>query len=74
MIVYIDYVDGFFENMVWCRRKFGPPILLEIEDYQDVAFLVGKVVSVGVAPDGLSTFDPCILDTVPEWAQRWAAR
>jgi hypothetical protein len=74
MIVYIDYVDGFFENMVWCKRKDGTPILLEIEDYQDLASLVGKVVSVGVAPDGLSTFDPCVLDTVPEWAQRWKAR
>ena len=39
--------------------------MLEIEDYQDVAFLVGQVVSVGVAPDGISTFDPCVLDAVP---------
>jgi hypothetical protein len=74
MIVYVDHVDGFFNGMVWCRRKDGTPILLEIEDYQSLASLVGKVISVGVAPDGLSTFDPCVLDTVPEWAHRWATR
>lgn len=69
MIVFVEYVDGFFGDLVWCRRKNGPPILLEIEGYQD---LVGRAVSVGIAPDGLSTFDPYVLDTLPEWAQRWA--
>jgi hypothetical protein len=73
MIVYVDHVDGFFSGMVWCRRKNNPPILLEIEDCENLASLVGKVISVGVAPDGLSTFDPCILNTLPEWAKRWKA-
>jgi hypothetical protein len=71
VIVYVDHIDGFFGNMVWCRRKTGPPILLEIEDFQD---LVGKAVSVGIAPDGVTTFDPWVLDTLPEWAQRQGAR
>ena len=27
--------------------------------------------AIGIAPDGLTAIDPQILDTLPDWAQRW---